>query len=58
MFRKIAEALDKGIFKPNRVRVIPKGLDGVPEGLQLLKDNKVSAEKLVYRIAETPGLDE
>lgn len=43
-------------FKPNRVRVLPDGLASVERGLQMLKNNEVHAEKLVYRISETPGL--
>ena len=49
--------LAEGMFKPNRPRVIKGGLLGIEEGLQLLRDGKVSAEKLVVRIAETPGLN-
>ncbi|KAL5498915.1 hypothetical protein ACEPAH_1433 [Sanghuangporus vaninii] len=43
-------------FQPNRVKVLPGGLTSVPKGLELLKTGKVHGEKLVYRIAETPGL--
>ncbi|KAI5118213.1 hypothetical protein M0805_004703 [Coniferiporia weirii] len=43
-------------FQTNRVKVIPGGLAGVAEGLSLLKNGKVHAEKLVYRISETPGI--
>ncbi|KAH8918240.1 GroES-like protein [Atractiella rhizophila] len=43
-------------IQPNRVRVIPGGLAAVDEGLTLLKDGKVNAEKLVFRIEETKGL--
>ncbi|KAL5481118.1 hypothetical protein ACEPAI_10059 [Sanghuangporus weigelae] len=43
-------------FQPNRVKVLPDGLASVPKGLELLKTGKVHGEKLVYRIAETPGL--
>ena len=43
-------------FKPNRVRVLPNGLASVEKGLLLLKNGEVHGEKLVYRIAETPGL--
>jgi len=35
---------------------MPHGLDSVDEGLKLLEDNKVSGEKLVYRILDTPNL--
>ena len=50
--------MEEGMFKPNRPRVLSVGLLGVKEGLQLLKNGKVSAEKLVVRIAETPGLSD
>ncbi|KAI0752213.1 GroES-like protein [Irpex lacteus] len=43
-------------FQPNRVKVLPNGLASVPEGLKLLEEGKVHAEKLVYRITETPQL--
>ena len=33
------------------------GLNGVEEGITLLKAGKVHAEKFVYRIRETPGVD-
>ena len=44
-------------FQPLRVRVMPKGLASVDEGLALLREDKVHGEKLVYRIADTPGID-
>ncbi|KAL5481120.1 hypothetical protein ACEPAI_10061 [Sanghuangporus weigelae] len=43
-------------FQPNRAKILPDGLASVPKGLELLKTGKVHGEKLVYRIAETPGL--
>lgn len=39
-----------GLVKPNPVRSMPGGLEGVKEGLEYLKEGKNSAEKLVYRI--------
>ena len=36
---------------------MPKGLASVDEGLALLRENKVHGEKLVYRIADTLGID-
>jgi threonine dehydrogenase-like Zn-dependent dehydrogenase len=39
--------LEEGKFKGNRMRIMPNGLASVPEGLELLRGNKVSAEKLV-----------
>jgi NADPH:quinone reductase len=50
--------LQEGLFKTNRPRVLKGGLLGVEEGLQLLRDGKVSAEKLVVRVAETPGINQ
>lgn len=49
--------LAEGLFKTNRPRVIPGGLRGTEEGMQLLKNKKVSAEKLVVNIADTEGLE-
>lgn len=43
-------------LKPNRVKLMPNGLASVSDGVGLLKNGNVHAEKLVYRIEETPGL--
>jgi NADPH:quinone reductase-like Zn-dependent oxidoreductase len=54
-FWSIAEKLlAEGKVKPHVTKVNPGGLKGVLEGLQLLKEDKISGEKLVYNIAETP----
>jgi len=45
--------LERHAILPNQVRVIPGGLLGVNEGLQLGREHKVSGEKLVYRVADT-----
>jgi NADPH:quinone reductase len=49
--------LGEGLFKTNRPRVLEGGLLGTEVGLRLLKEGKVSAEKLVVRVADTPGLE-
>ncbi|KIJ40216.1 hypothetical protein M422DRAFT_257056, partial [Sphaerobolus stellatus SS14] len=49
-------ALHRDIFITNRAKVLPKGLLGVNDGFELARNNKVSGEKLVYRISETPGV--
>lgn len=49
----VTSALREGRFKGHPTRVIPGGLNGVGEGLRQLRDGKVNAEKLVYRIADT-----
>lgn len=54
-FTSIAQSLlAQGKFKVHRPRVGKNGLQGVLEGLELLKADKVSGEKLVYNIEETP----
>ncbi|KAH6913541.1 chaperonin 10-like protein [Coprinopsis sp. MPI-PUGE-AT-0042] len=53
MYDKLEGWLQEGAIKPNRVEVIPGGLNGIVEGLQRLKDNKVSGSKLVVLPHET-----
>jgi NADPH:quinone reductase-like Zn-dependent oxidoreductase len=54
-FIPIAEGLlNQGKIKVHRPKVGPNGLQGVLEGLKLLKEDKVSGEKLVYNVSETP----
>jgi NADPH:quinone reductase-like Zn-dependent oxidoreductase len=44
----------EGKLKPHPKRLEGGGLEGVLSGLNLLKEEKVSGGKLVYRISETP----
>lgn len=44
-------------LRPNRARVLPGGLRAVEEGFRLAREGQVSAEKLVYLVRETDGLD-
>ena len=54
-FGDIAEKLlAEGKFKVHPPSVRKGGLKGVLEGLQEMREGKVSAEKLVYRVSETP----
>lgn len=55
-YRYISRLLADGKLDPHPYEILPKGLESVAEGIQLLHDRKVSAKKLVYRIADTPGL--
>ncbi|OCH88659.1 GroES-like protein [Obba rivulosa] len=50
---KLSKLLEEGAIKPMRVEVLPGGLGGVPEGLERLKHDKVSALKLVVHPQET-----
>lgn len=55
MFFPIAETLlAQGKVKVHPTKVGKEGLKGVLEGLEMLKNGKVSGEKLVYNIEETP----
>ncbi|BFZ53987.1 hypothetical protein PYCC9005_001018 [Savitreella phatthalungensis] len=47
----LPDLLTQGKIKPNRVKELG-GLDNILEGFQLQMDGKVSAEKLVYKIAD------
>lgn len=48
----LPELLAAGLIKPCRVRLFDKGpiVDRIKEGLGLLRDNKVSGEKVVVKI--------
>lgn len=53
-FWAVAEKLlAAGKIKVHTPKVNPGGLNGVLEGLELLKADKVSGEKLVYNVSET-----
>lgn len=54
-FVPIAEKLlGDGTVKVHPPKVLPGGLDGILEGLQTMKEGKVSGEKLVYNVAGNP----
>ncbi|KAF3107915.1 hypothetical protein TWF569_005517 [Orbilia oligospora] len=52
----LEKLLREGRFKTHPVEVLAGGLNGIPEGLNRLKEQKVKASKLVARISETRGL--
>ncbi|KAI0324003.1 GroES-like protein [Cubamyces sp. BRFM 1775] len=54
LYKRLTEWLEKGIIKPNSAEVLSNGLAGAPEGLERLKNNKVSGTKLIARPQETP----
>jgi hypothetical protein len=57
MFWQLSEELVRaGKLKPHPVKVGKDGLVGVFDGLQQMREGKVSGVKLVYRIEEAPGL--
>ncbi|GLA69278.1 hypothetical protein AtubIFM55763_009230 [Aspergillus tubingensis] len=48
------DLLDQGKIKTHPVSKQPYGLKGVLSGLDMLRENKVRGQKLVYRVDETP----
>ncbi|KIW14450.1 hypothetical protein PV08_07234 [Exophiala spinifera] len=56
-YRYMSLLMAEGKFEPHPYEVLPKGLSSVQDGIQALYDRKVSSKKLVYRIADTPGLE-
>lgn len=53
-FRITENLLTNGKLKTHPEKVGPKGLEGALQGLEDMKNGKVSANKLVYLVAETP----
>ncbi|KAI0749262.1 GroES-like protein [Daedaleopsis nitida] len=53
VFGRLTAWLEDGVIVPNKVEVLPGGLAGIPDGLERLKQNKVSGTKLVARPQET-----
>lgn len=51
--KHLRQLIERGEIKPNRVEVLPGGLDGVESGIKRLRDNLVSGMKLVVRLGET-----
>ncbi|KAL7951876.1 GroES-like protein [Trichoderma barbatum] len=50
-YKYLSHLLADGKIKPHPVEVLPDGLNGIAGGVQALYDRKVSAKKLVARIA-------
>ncbi|KAI0787305.1 GroES-like protein [Fomes fomentarius] len=53
VYSRLSEWLRTGVIVPNRVEVLPNGLAGIPDGLERLKNNKVSGTKLIAHPQET-----
>ncbi|KAI0028448.1 dehydrogenase [Vararia minispora EC-137] len=52
----VTDLLAQGKLKPAPVLVMPKGLASVNDGFKYMIDGKVSGQKVIFRIADTPGL--
>ncbi|KAL1748204.1 chaperonin 10-like protein [Schizophyllum fasciatum] len=55
-YRKVSLWLANKSFRGNRQKILPNGLADVEKGLALFDSGNVHGEKLVYRIADTPGI--
>ncbi|EIN12417.1 GroES-like protein [Punctularia strigosozonata HHB-11173 SS5] len=53
MYARLTQLLRDGSIRPNRVQILPNGLAGIPDGLEQLRQDKVSGVKLVARPQET-----
>jgi NADPH:quinone reductase-like Zn-dependent oxidoreductase len=52
----LEDYLKNGKVKPNPQKILSGGLLAIPEGFKLHKAGKISGEKLVYQVKQTPGL--
>ena len=48
--KKTPGLIKDGLVKPPKIKLWEGGLAAIPEGFQYMRDGKVSAEKIVYRI--------
>lgn len=55
VFNITEKLLADGRLKTHPEKVGPNGLEGALQGMQDMKADKVSGQKLVYRVAETPA---
>lgn len=49
-FTTVQELVDSGKIKTHPLKVMEGGLPAVLDGLQMLKDKKISGQKLVYNV--------
>ena len=48
--KKVPALVREKKIQPNKTRLWDGGLQAVPDGLQYMREGKVSAEKIVYRL--------
>ena len=48
--KKVPALVSSGAIKPNPIKVWDGGLAAINEGLQYMREGKVSGEKIVYRV--------
>lgn len=48
--KKVPQLVKDGVVKPPAIKLWQGGLEAIPDGLQYMREGKVSAEKIVYRV--------
>lgn len=48
--KKVPQLVKDGVVKPPAIKLWEGGLEVIPDGLQYMREGKVSAEKIVYRV--------
>lgn len=56
LYRLVGRWLSQGRICGHPYEILPRGLDSVEDGLLRLKEGEISAKKLIYRVADTPGI--
>ncbi|KAI0028449.1 dehydrogenase [Vararia minispora EC-137] len=54
--KMITDLIAQGKLKPAPILIMSKGLASVSEAFQYMMEGKVSGKKVIFRIADTPGL--
>lgn len=49
--KTLPDLIAKGLIKPNPVRLLDGGFEGIKSGLDILREGKYSGEKLVVRLS-------
>lgn len=57
LFRLAGRWLSQGKMSGHPYEILPHGLKSVEDGLRQLKEGNISAKKLIYRVADTPGIE-
>jgi len=50
LLKVVEQLLSEGRIQPNNIEIVEGGLNGIPAGLQKLKEGRVSAKKLIAKI--------
>ncbi|KAF7789618.1 hypothetical protein EIP86_000564 [Pleurotus ostreatoroseus] len=54
MYKQLPDMFERGELKPNHIELLLNGFAGIPDGLERMYRNEISAKKLVARPRDTP----